>query len=138
MSPTKLILVTIVCYGISSFCRKLSIQSITPVLDQVIAAIVYTLAIPIYFNLLNVQISTLQYDVKGVTYSIIASLVAQIGSLAFIYAADKQSIGSLTGMIGIYPIVTIILSIVLLGEQFSNQKLVGISLAIIGILLIQK
>lgn len=132
-----LLFIIILSFGINSFLRKITVGYISPITDQFISCIISLSLLPVYYNLLKVKPQELVYDSKGIYISVLTCIVGQIGTMSFLYAAQRQGIGMLTGTIGAYPIVTILLSITLLGESFSNQRLVGISLAIIGMLLVQ-
>lgn len=77
------------------------------------------------------------WDVNGIIYVIISALIMCFGSLAFDFSLQKGPAGAATFIAGLYPIVTIVMSSIFLGESFTIKKVIGIILAMFGIYLIK-
>jgi transporter family protein len=74
-----------------------------------------------------------QADLKGLGFSILTGLTYGIGCLFYFIAADKGKIATVVTLTALYPLVTIILSYLLLKEGVSLKQCVGIVLAIVAI-----
>ena len=134
MSNNILILLCILLWGISSFLNRLSVERMPPLLMQVIVGSVFFFYIPVALKLTGVN-NPLNY--KWSPYSVALTAVATLCSIAanvLLYTSLKGSehSGSSTMMVSLYPIVTFILSIFILHEQFSMMKIVGVFVMLVG------
>lgn len=105
-----------------------------PLLMQVIVGSVFFFYIPVALKLTGVN-NPLNY--KWSPYSVALTAVATLCSIAanvLLYTSLKGSehSGSSTMMVSLYPIVTFILSIFILHEQFSMMKIVGVFVMLVG------
>lgn len=58
------------------------------------------------------------------------------GNVLFVIARDSLPVGLAAALTGMYPVVTMILARVVLGERLSRLGLLGVALAILGVVLI--
>ncbi len=77
-----------------------------------------------------------QYDGRGVLYAILGGLAGSFGSIFYNVAAAHGRISVVVTLTGLYPLVTIFLSSLLLQEPMAIKDLVAIGLAISAIALI--
>lgn len=72
---------------------------------------------------------------RGVTFAILAGLVGTLGSIPFLYAISKGKASVVVPMTSLYPLVTIILSLIILKEPVTLKQGFGIVLALVALLL---
>jgi len=76
-------------------------------------------------------------DVKGVAWTVAATLVASFGGIMFGYALKSgNDAGVVTTLSALSPIITLMLSFVLLGERPSASSAVGCALVLAGVAII--
>jgi drug/metabolite transporter (DMT)-like permease len=129
-----LIFLCILLWGVSSFLNRLSVERMPPLLMQVIVGSVFFFYIPVALKLTGVN-NPLHY--KWSAYSVILTVIATLCSISanvLLYTSIKgsNSSGSSTMMVSLYPIVTFILSIFILHEQFSIMKIIGVVVMLAG------
>lgn len=72
-------------------------------------------------------------DVKGLSFGLLTGIAYGVGCLFYFIAADKGKIITVVTMTALYPLVTIILSYLLLRETVSLKQCLGIFFALIAI-----
>lgn len=72
-------------------------------------------------------------DVKGLGYGILTGLAYGIGCLFYFIAADKGKLITVVTLTALYPLVTIVLSYLLLREGISLKQFFGVMLALVSI-----
>lgn len=135
-----LILLCILLWGISSFLNRLSVERMPPLLMQVIVGSVFFFYIPVALRLTGIN-NPLNY--KWSVYSVVLTVFATMCSITaniLLYTSIKGSntSGSSTMMVALYPIVTFILSIFILHEQFSIMKIIGVIVMLAGAYMMTK
>jgi len=134
MNSNLLIFLCILLWGVSSFLNRLSVERMPPLLMQVIVGSVFFFYIPVALRLTGVN-NPLHY--KWSVYSVVLTAIATLCSISaniLLYTSLKGSdnSGSSTMMVALYPIVTFILSIFILHEQFSMMKILGVIVMLVG------
>jgi drug/metabolite transporter (DMT)-like permease len=135
-----LIIVCVILWGISSFLNRLSVERMPPLLMQVIVGSVFLFYIPVALRLTGVN-NPLNY--KWSAYSVTLTAIATLCSITanvLLYTSIKGSehSGSSTMMISLYPVVTLILSIFILHENFTVYKVIGVIVMLAGAYLLTK
>jgi uncharacterized membrane protein len=75
-----------------------------------------------------------EWDVKGVTYAVVCCLINCFGVLAFMFALrGGNDVGYISSLSSVSPIVTLMLSALLLGEQPTIRSMIGIAMVTIGV-----
>lgn len=125
-------------WGISTFLNRLSVERISPILLQSIVGMAYVFFIPIALRLAGVS-NPLNY--KWSYYSVALTATAtmlSIGANIILYMSLKGSAttGSSTMLISLYPIVTLLLSVLFLNEHFTPLKILGVIAMVLGAILL--
>lgn len=133
-----LVVLCIVLWGVSTFLNRLSVERMPPLLMQVIVGSVFFFYIPVALKLTGVN-NPLHY--KWSLYSVILTIIATMCSIAaniLLYTSLKGNdhTGTSTMMIALYPIVTLILSVVLLHEHFTPVKIAGVIVMVAGAIML--
>lgn len=125
-------LASLIFFGLWGFFTKLAVNHI----DSKSALIYQTLGVLI-IGLLT--LSTINFkpatDSKGFSYAILTGLAYGIGCLFYFVAASKGKIMTIVTLTSLYPVVTILLSFLLLKENVNLKQCVGIMLAFVAIVL---
>lgn len=74
-------------------------------------------------------------DMKGLSFGLLTGLAYGIGCLFYFIAADKGKIITVVTLTALYPLVTIVLSYILLRETVSIKQCLGIIFALFAIFL---
>ncbi|HEX4044987.1 MAG TPA: EamA family transporter [Gammaproteobacteria bacterium] len=77
-------------------------------------------------------------DVRGLGFGLLTGLAYGVGCLFYFFAADKGKIITVVTMTALYPLVTIILSYILLKETVSLKQCLGIVFALGAIYLMSQ
>ncbi|MEO7172793.1 DMT family transporter [Flavobacterium sp.] len=137
MSSQALLYCCILIWGISTFLNRLSVERMSPLLMQVIVGIGYMFFIPIAFRMSSG--APLKWSVSSILLTSVATIIS-IAANVMLYAALKgnKNTGSSTMIVALYPVITMILSIVFLGEQLTVSKVIGVSAMIGGAILLSQ
>ena len=77
--------------------------------------------------------SNIKWCYSSVILTATASVLSIFGSLLLNYSLqNNQNSGSQTMMISLFPVVTLFLSVIFLGEKLNNYKIIGVISMIIG------
>lgn len=125
-------LMALLSFGLWGFFTKLAILHI----DSKSALVFQTAGVlvvgMIVLAMLNFKPAT---DIKGLTYGLLTGLAYGIGCLFYFIAADKGKIMTVVTLTALYPLVTIVLSYLLLQEAVTLKQCLGIVFALIAIFL---
>lgn len=131
MPTAYLILFSILGWGVGSIFYKLANNNIHPMMVTTIITSVYVLLTPLAFMFIKFD-QTVNFS--GVMYAIVGAVCMCVGSLGYFYALKAGGgAGEITTLTSMYPALTLFLSYLFLGEQFSFKKGVGIALAFVSI-----
>ena len=73
---------------------------------------------------------------KGLTFGVLTGLCSGIGSLFFLIAVDKGKSSTIVTLTSLYPVITILLSYVILREGFHLKQTLGIVFALLSLYLL--
>jgi bacterial/archaeal transporter family protein len=126
-------LATMVCWGMWGIFGKLASAQINSRLLILISTSTSFLLIWTVFLISGFEI---EKKGLGIGYSMLAGIVGSIGTIFFYLALRNGKASVVVPLTALYPLVTVILSFLLLKEHISAVNLAGVFLALIaGILL---
>ena len=125
-------LVALFSFGLWGFFSKIALTHIDSKSALVFQTVGVLLIGILTASLLNFKPAT---DIKGVGFGLLTGIAYGIGCLFYLIAADKGKIGTVVTMTALYPIVTLVLSYLLLEEAINLKQFFGIILALIAIFL---
>jgi uncharacterized membrane protein len=124
-------------FGLSALLRKVAVDRLHPLYFQVTAACVYAVLIPFYVWLAVKHAPATEWSWKGVAWTITATIVASFGGIMFGFALRASNdAGVVTSLSSLSPIITMMLSFLLLGERPSVPSAVGCALVLAGVAII--
>lgn len=135
MKHLFLIIITILLFGFSVFCRKLAVDRIHPYQLQVVAGLVYAVEIPIWLYLINKN-NIVGYNPIGIMFAIFCVASSVIAAVIFGFLLkSSNATGQLSILIATNPMITLFLSMIFLGESFSLKKGIACFFALAGLIL---
>ncbi len=139
MNPTALFsaLATVVSWGGGTICDKLAVRDLSPQGLLLLRSLIAATAISIWgvAGGLFGEMSTVGW--VPVTWVIAGSLSSQIFGQFMYYRALKVAPASqVVPVTATYPLVTVALAILLLGEKLTGAKLLGVVCIVVGIILV--
>ena len=126
-------LVTFVFWGLYGFFPKLTTKYINPS-----SAILYgsLVGLPIAIFIFIVLRGQIESDPRGIALAVITGIVGIIGAFGFIVAATRGPVSLVVAFTALYPMVTILLATLFLGEVLEPRQWAGVGLALVAMLLI--
>lgn len=130
----SLIAATILAFGLSAFFRKLAVDRMHPYNMQILSAFVYLSLVPLWHNL--APQSEESYNLSGALFTFVTILLHISGSVAFgLLLKSANSTGALAVMISVSPVITTLLSIAFLDEEFELKHFIATLLTLSGLAL---
>lgn len=135
MSNQQLIVITILGWGIGSIFYKVANNNIHPVMVSTIVTGMFILLTPVSFKIFDVDC---HINTTGVIFSLLGGFTMCVGTFAYFYALKNGGAGEVTTMVALYPALTLILSVLFMNEGMTLRKGIGVSLALLSVLLLSK
>ncbi len=125
-------LAALLFFGLWGFFTKLSVNHI----DSKSALIYQTLGVVIIGL---ITLSSMKFkpasDSKGFSFAMLTGITYGVGCLFYFIAANKGKIMTVVTLTSLYPVITILLSYLLLKEDINARQCMGIMLAFVAIVL---
>lgn len=132
--PTLLVLGTIIFWGLWGFFSKLAVQKIG--LQVAIFSYSISLVIMIAYLLFTSQLFPLKSDSMGILYAVLAGASVGIASVFIYTLLGIRPAGITIAITAIYPMVTLLLSMLFLKETLNLTQTLGIILALVALVLL--
>jgi len=130
------ILLCVVLFGVSSFCRKMSVDRLHPLQLQTVAGLVYALQLPVWLYLLHRGGVTGPYDRGGVSWGVACVLANMVGAVVLSGLLKSSSEpGVVLALVSVNPVVTGCLTVICLGEEVTPRKVLATGLMAAGFVL---
>jgi len=120
-------LFALILWGVWGFLPKLATRYIEPrsvLVFQTIGSILVTIVI----------LATIDFrpelHTKGVTLAIVTGIIGTLGTASFLYSIAKGKASIVVTMTALYPIITIMLSLLILKESITIKQGIAIILAL--------
>jgi bacterial/archaeal transporter family protein len=121
-----------VLWGLWSFIPKITTRYITPksaLVFEVTGGIAVALIV-----LISLRFKP-DFHPTGMVLALITGVLGFTGALLFLSAASKGPISIVAVLSALYPVITVILSIIILEETLSIRQWLGIGLGVISMIL---
>ncbi len=120
-------------WGVSRFFPKLAVNHIDP--NSALTAEIAGELLVVLVVLANVGFRT-TFDLKGTSYALLAGIFGGLGVYAYLLGAQRGNVSQLVAVSALYPVVTVLLGLFLLGEAVTTKQIVGMVFAFLAILLV--
>jgi len=120
-------LMTLLCWGLWGVFSKLASNYSRPrqtLIFQAVGVIAFALVV------LFIEQFQIQKTAAGFGWSVAAGFINFVGFLAFFAAVQKGKVSTVISLSSLYPVVTILLSILLLHEKITKREGLGIAFAL--------
>jgi len=139
MNEMVLAIAAILCWGIAPLFAKLGLQQADPLVGLTVRSALVTTGI-ILVSLFTGRLALVrQLPVRSVVLlgadGLLAGFAAQ---LAFYWALKMGEASTITPLVAAYPLVTVALAALLLGEKLTVAKSIGAVLIAAGVFLIKR
>lgn len=104
-------------------------------LDWVPVSLIYAAAATILFGIL-LPFRRVHWDAQGMWVGTVAGVAGAAGLAMFYLALSKGKASVVVPMIGVYPVVTALISVLAFGERLGAVQIAGVVLATVGVVLI--
>ena len=129
-----LLIITAFLWGTTPVLEKIGLGNTDPLTGVTIRSIAVTVALVIYLLLTGKARQVFQADFKTVViFSITGLMAGLVGMLTYFTALKRGATSQIVPIAATYPLVTAILSVLILSEQVTFLRLIGTLLIIIGI-----
>ncbi|UBF25278.1 EamA family transporter [Kovacikia minuta CCNUW1] len=121
------------CWGLWGFIPKITTRYLDPksaIVFEVLGGI--CLAIITLFSL-HFQPAT---HSKGVPLAMLTGMLGFLGAFCFLNAVSRGPVALVATLSALYPVVSVILAILVLGESITVRQGIGIGLAILSMMLV--
>lgn len=136
MNANLLLLIAIFGWGLGGAFQKLAVGRLgAPLTLLVFYAVAF--AVTALYCFAGPQLVRWPSSVSALSWSILAALVSASASIAFVTLLQSRDVSSIIGLTACNPIVTFVIAILFLGEQFTMARLIGIVLVLSGILILR-
>jgi len=118
---------TVLAWGVWGFCSKLASNYTRPrqtLLFQAVGVMGFALLV------LTLERFRVEWSAAGFGWSFAAGFVNFLGFLAFFAAVEKGKVSTVISLSSLYPVVTIVLSLLFLHERISKREGLGIAFAL--------
>lgn len=123
-------LVSLTIFGFWGFFSKLSVLYIDSRSALVYQSIGALLAGLLALTLINFKPAT---DIKGLTFAVLTGLCSGMGGLFFLFAVTRGKSSTVVTLTSLYPLITILLSFIVLREGLQAKQLLGIFFALLAL-----
>lgn len=125
-------LLSLFSFGLWGLFTKLSIVHIDSKSALVFQALGVLIIGIITLSMMDFKPAT---NIKGLSFGLLTGIAYGIGCLFYFIAADRGKVSTVVTLTALYPLVTIILSYLLLKEGISAKQCFGVMFALIAIFL---
>ena len=124
---------TIIFWGLFGFIPKITTRYIGPT-----SAIVYGAfaGVPVALIIMAIMRFQLDTEPRGVILAGITGVLGMLGALGYLVAVSRGPVSLISPITALYPVITILLAMVFLGETLVVRQWVGIGMALAAVLLI--
>jgi transporter family protein len=120
---------TVLAWGVWGFFSKLASTYARPrqtLLFQVAGVMAFGLVV------LSMERFHIDWSPQGFGWSAAAGFVNFVGFLSFFAAVEKGKVSTVIAMSSLYPVITIVLSVLFLQEKISSREGLGIACALLA------
>jgi drug/metabolite transporter (DMT)-like permease len=89
----------------------------------------------VFFGIVLLGLVHLDFHVVGTSCALVAGFCSYLGVYYYIKTVKSRSVGLCASVASLYPVVTVVLGCLILGERTSLRRTVGIILSIVAIYL---
>lgn len=133
-----LLIITAFLWGSTPVLEKIGLGKTDPLTGVTIRSIAVTIALLIYITFAGKIKELFQTDPKTlVIFSLTGIMAGLLGMLTYFFALKKGATSQIVPIAAAYPLITAILSVLILREHVTPLRIAGTILIIVGIWFVQ-
>ena len=138
MSVAILLLLTVIFWGSSPIAEKYGLSRISPLIAVTIRSVAITIILLIYLTTVGRLKEIFQVEAKAASLFIASGIMAGlVGMWTYLTALKAAPASKIVPIAACYPLVTALLSVLILREHVTPARLIGTTLIISGIWLVK-
>jgi drug/metabolite transporter (DMT)-like permease len=114
----------------------MAMNHMSPLAVQVVYGVATVLAVPAYWGLARTWQEPMRFPAVGTVWATIAATLVGIGVIALLYVMREQPSSQAVALTATYPVVTMVLAVLFLGEQITVPRLCGVAAIAVGAYLV--
>ncbi|MCX7905660.1 MAG: EamA family transporter [Elusimicrobiales bacterium] len=134
------LIIAIISWGVGAIFDKLVLRYVnsTHAFYLRLITMIITFSIIIFFKIGSVSEYIKKTTYQAYLYTFLGISMAMIGVFAYLKAMSTSEASKIVPISSTYPLLTLILAVLFLGESFTLSKLIGTVLIVFGVYLISK
>jgi bacterial/archaeal transporter family protein len=128
-----LILLTILGWGVGSLFYKIANDNMHPIMVSAAITVLFMVITPLAFIFLKFDH---KFNTVGIVAAVLGGACMCAGSMSYFFALRGGHAGLITALTALYPALTLILSMIFLGEHISFKQGIGILLALASFIIL--
>jgi uncharacterized membrane protein len=128
-----LIVVATLAWGLWGIFDKRALMGASPLVVLLVSAVLQGLMAVVYFVVLRVTETPLEISRESLLWTALSVVATTSATAAYLYALSQHEASYVLGVTAGYPVVMAIGAAVLLGEQITPLRGLGIALVSIGV-----
>lgn len=138
MSTAGLLVLSTLGFGIWGVALKKAVLHMPPLAAYVASAAVQLALVPVWVLLARRLRTDLAFPATGVAWAVTAAVSVAAGTVFLLLAMRERDASSAVALTGAYPVVTLLLAALLLGEPLSPSKIGGVVAIGVGVVLLER
>lgn len=138
MKVLLLLILTAALWGATPIIEKIGLAKAQPLTGVTVRSLAVVITLILYLLFTGKLKETLTVDLKTIIiFSISGILAGLIGMITYFAALRAGATSEIVPIAATYPLVTAVLSVLILGEQITPFRILGTILIVIGIWFVQ-
>lgn len=133
-----LLIATVLCWGLTPIIEKIGLTKVSPIVGVTIRSITITVILVVVTILTGDIKDIIKTDVKSISlFSLSGILAGLLGMWTYYQVLKMGATSKIVPLAATYPLVTAMLSILILGEAITLPRIIGTVLIVGGIYLVK-
>jgi transporter family protein len=138
MGVYLLVALSVICWGVSPILEKIALRDLSPLQGVMLRSIFSALAMALVVAFSGGIQGMRELDGKAALLVVIAGLLAGgLGQITYYTALKSDKASLIVPLAASYPMLTVLLSTVLLKESLSLARVAGATLVVIGVVFLR-
>ena len=138
MSVIMLLLLTAIMWGVTPILEKVGLTRVEPLVGLTIRSVVVALLLVVFMLITGKTKEILAVDSRTfLIFALSGALAGLLGMLTYFAALKLGATSRIVPIAATYPLVTALLSVLILGENVTLIRLIGTVLIVLGIWLVK-
>lgn len=132
------IAVAVIGWGSWAIFQKLAVRSMSPMMVMLAVSYIYSAFAPAMWLGMKAHDVPMKWSGRGIAWTIAASVCSLTAGYAFLFAINKRPVTEVVPWIQTYPIYTMALGWLVLGETVTTTRVIGSLLIAFGAFLMNR